>query len=126
MPTVTRTPKISGTLPPEPGPTQLLEEVADLSSGLGLAFTSLLAAIPGLLPVVLLTVAALAIVAIPMVIAGTAVGAAYLLLRPIAHIAARAVSTFRPPAPEPERPVPSLAAPEFTRRLPREGPHAMV
>jgi len=123
---VTHPPNIDTTLPPESGPAELLEEVTNLSSGLGLAFTSFLAAIPGLLPMVLLTVAALAIIAIPMVIVGIAAGLVYLAIRAIAYIAGRAASIFRAPAPEPERAGPSRAAPEFTRRLPVEGPHAMV
>ena len=126
MPAVTHPPNISTTLPPEPRPTELLEEVADLTSGLGLGFMSFLGAIPGLLPCVALTVAALAILAIPMVVVGIVAGAAYLLVRAIAHIAVRTASILRPPAPEPERAEPSRASPEFTRSLPLEGPHAMV
>jgi hypothetical protein len=87
---------------------------------------SFLGAIPGLLPCVALTVAALAILAIPMVVVGIVAGAAYLLVRAIAHIAVRTASILRPPAPEPERAEPSRASPEFTRSLPVEGPHAMV
>ena len=116
MPTVTQPRNISTTRPPEPRPTELLEEVADLSSGLGLGFMSFLGAIPGLLPCVALTVAALVIVAIPMVIVGVAAGAVYLVLRAIAGLARRASSLLGPPAPEPSRPEPDLAAPDNPHR----------
>jgi hypothetical protein len=126
MPEATSTLNVDTTLPPEPGGIELLEEVADLSAGLGLGFMSFLGAIPGLLPAVALTVAALVIVAIPMAIVGVVAGAVYLVARAIARIGARAASIFRPPAPEPERAEPSVAAPEVIHRLPLEGPHAMV
>jgi hypothetical protein len=94
-----------------PSQSELLEEVADLSSGLGLAFTSFLAVIPGLLPMALLTVAALAIVAIPMVVVGIAAGVVYLLVRGIARLVARIASVPRPSSPESARPTAPRAAP---------------
>jgi hypothetical protein len=133
MPEVTRTSNINATLPPEnatlppePGATELLEEVADLSAGLGLGFMSFLGAIPGLLPCVALTVAALAILAIPMVVVGIVAGVVYLLVRVLARVAGRAASIFRPPPPEPERAEPTVAAPQVTYRLPARRPRAMV
>jgi hypothetical protein len=126
MPEVTQPPNI-GTMPVhEPGPTELLEDVADLSAGLGLGFMSFLGAIPGLLPCVALIVAALAVLAIPMVAVGLMAGVVYLLVRTIARIFRRAASVFRPAAPEPERPAPAVTAPDFGRQLPLKGPHAMV
>ena len=130
MPEVTHTPNVNTTLPPEPGATELLEEVANLSAGLGLGFMSFLGAIPGLLPCVALIVAALAILAIPMLVVGIAAGVVYLLFRAIAGIGARVASILHPPTPEPtpepERLEPSVTTPGFARRLPLEGPHAMV
>jgi hypothetical protein len=92
--------------------------VADLSAGLGLGFMSFLAAIPGLLPAVLLAVAAVVFLAIPMLVVGIVAGAAYLLFRALARVAGRAASFFRAPAPEPERSEPAPAAPQLGRRLP--------
>jgi hypothetical protein len=129
MPADTQPPKIDRPLPPQPGAIELIEEVADLSAGLGLGFMSFLGAIPGLLPAVALTVAALAILAIPMVVVGIVVGVVYLVFRAIARIAGHAASLFRAPEPErvePGRVEPAPAAPELTRRLPVKGPHAMV
>jgi len=124
MPAVTQPPKIE--LPPEPGAVALLEEVADLSAGLGLGFMSFLGAIPGLLPAVALTFAALALLAIPMLVVGIVAGVMYLLVRVLARVVGRAASFFRAPAPQPEHSEPAPAAPEFNRRLSLKGPHAMV
>jgi hypothetical protein len=126
MPTDTQLPKIDRPLAPEPGAIELIEEVADLSAGLGLGFMSFLGAIPGLLPAVALTVAALAILAIPMVVVGIVAGVVYLLVRAMTRIAGRVASVFRRPAAEPEPSEPAPATPELTRRLPVNGPHAMV
>jgi len=130
MPAVTQPPKTDSPLPPEPEAIELLEEVADLSAGLGLGFMSFLAAIPGLLPAVVFTIAALVVLAIPMIIVGIVAGLVYLVLRALAHLAGRAASFFRPPEPnrepEPERSEPAPAAREFNRRLPVKGPRAMV
>jgi hypothetical protein len=126
MPADTQPPKIDRPLPPQPGAIELIEEVADLSAGLGLGFMSFLGAIPGLLPAVALTVAALAILAIPMVVVGIMAGVVYLLVRAMARIAGHVASLFSAPAPEPERVEPARVEPELTRRLPVKGPHAMV
>jgi hypothetical protein len=127
MPAAIQPPTTHSPLPPEPGAIDLVEEVADLSAGLGLGFMSFLGAIPGLLPAVALAVAALVVLAIPMIVVGIVVGAVYLLARAIARTAGRAASFFgAPPAPEPKRPEPPAAAPELNRRLPLKEPHAMV
>jgi len=133
MPAVTQPPKIESPLPPEPGAVELLEEVADLSAGLGLGFMSFLAAIPVLLPAVLFIVVPLVVLAIPMIVVGIVAGALYLIFRAIAHMAGRAASFFRAPSaepersePEPERSEPTPAVPQLGRRLPVKGPHAMV
>lgn len=73
---------------PAPDATELFEELGDAAGGVGLAVVSYLGAIPGFLPMVALTVAALAILAIPMLVVGALIGVPLL----IARIAARAIS----------------------------------
>ena len=75
-----------------PGAAELAEELTNLGSGIGLAFTSFLAGIPGLLPMVLLTALGLAIVVIPMLVVGIAFGALLALGWLAARIVSRTVS----------------------------------
>ena len=75
MATVTHPVKTSTPPASDPGAIELIEAVNDGLAGAGLAFISFLGAIPGLLPVVLLTIAAAVIVAIPMLVVGVLIGA---------------------------------------------------
>ena len=62
-----------------------------------MAFISFLGAIAGLLHVVLVTIAAAVIVAIPMLVVGVLIGAVWGIVVLIARLGARAVSMFSAP-----------------------------
>ena len=78
--------------PSTPSATEMVEGLSDAVAGIGLAFITFLAAVPGLFPVVLLTVLLAAVVLIPMLIAGAAIGAVLGLLVLVARAASRARS----------------------------------
>ena len=97
MDTVTHPVKTSTPPASDPGAIELIEAVNDGLAGAGLAFISFLGAIAGLLHVVLVTIAAAVIVAIPMLVVGVLIGAVWGIVVLIARLGARAVSMFSAP-----------------------------
>ena len=68
---------------------ELFESVADGTAAFGLAFMSFLGAVPGLLPMVALTLLAVVILVIPAVVVGAVVGLPVLLARLVVRRASR-------------------------------------
>jgi hypothetical protein len=68
------------------------DEMADAVGGIGLFTVSLFGAVPGFLPAVALTILAGAIVVIPVLIVGGAVGLAFGLLLVLARLVSRGVT----------------------------------
>jgi len=78
--------------PSTPRATDLVDELTPAFAGTGVAFVSYLAAIPGLLPMVLLTALAAAILLIPLLVVSAAIGAVLGLLRLVARILSGGIS----------------------------------
>lgn len=103
MDTVNHPVKTSTPPASDPGAIELIEAVNDGLAGAGLAFISFLGAIAGLLHVVLVTIAAAVIVAIPMLVVGVLIAAVWGIVVLIARLGARAVSMFSAPERKLER-----------------------
>jgi hypothetical protein len=99
---------------PAPGATELLDELSDAASGIGLVFVSFLAAIPGLFPVVLLTAVGGAILLIPVLVLGVAIGAVIGIPVLIVRLSVRAVAFVRRASRRRDRRAPRVSEPEWT------------
>jgi hypothetical protein len=94
--------------------TDLLEGVTYAASGIGIAFMSFLAVIPGLLPTVALTAVLVAVLLIPLLVVGALLGLLFLgarlvlragrgFLRPVRSTGLRCEPTNKEARPSPPR-----------------------
>jgi hypothetical protein len=90
-----------------PGVPELVDELVDAASGIGLLTVALFGAVPGFLPVVALTIVAGAIILIPMLVVGLVIvvlAVPLLLIKWIVvRVAAYAGADHTPPSPESRR-----------------------
>jgi hypothetical protein len=103
MPTAIRATDIRTPTPSQPGVPELVDELTDLGSGIGLLTIALFGAVPGFLPVVALTLVAGAIVLIPMLAVGLVIAAIAVPLLLIKWIVVRVAAHYRGATPAPPR-----------------------
>ena len=82
----------TATPPTRPGRAELAHEMGDAASGIGLWTTTLFGIVPGFLPTVVLTIVGVAIIVVPVLIAGAALGAAFGLMLVVVRLVSRGFS----------------------------------